>query len=179
MLDPREDERRGAGQVALEQFDKQELLADLVAQLLEQVEGMTRRAKEIAASATHEESRPESDKDTRAIEESYLARGQSLRAAQAEKDLQVLRSLRVQSFDEDQPIAVTALVMIEDQEGNSKVVFLAPAAGGTRLQTQGNTVNVVTVGSPLGRGLLGKQVDDDFEISAGGPSRDWTIVEVV
>jgi len=165
--------------VALEQFDKQELLAALVAQLHGQVDGMSRRAREIAASATHEESRPESDKDTRAIEESYLARGQAKRAAEAEAALQVLRSLRAKRFEEDQPIAVTALVMIEDQEGDRKLVFLAPAAGGSRLQTQGHTVDVVTAASPLGRGLLGKQVDDDFEVSAGGTSRDWSIVEVV
>jgi len=165
--------------MALEQFDKEQLLAALVAERQQSVEGMARRAREVAASATHEESRPENDKDTRAIEESYLARGQSLRVAEAEADLQVLRSLRVRRFDPDQPVAVTALVLIEDEEGNSKVVFLAPAGGGTRLQTQGHTVHVVTAASPLGRGLLGRQVDDDFEISAGGPARDWTIVEVV
>ena len=75
--------------MALEQFDKQQLLAALVAQLDGQVDGMSRRAREAAASATHEESRPENDKDTRAIEESYLARGQAKRAAEAEAALQV------------------------------------------------------------------------------------------
>ena len=168
-----------ADTVALEQFDKQQLLAALVEQLDEQVSGMTRRAKEIAASATHEESRPESDKDTRAIEESYLARGQAKRAAEAEAALQALRALRLSRFDEDTPIALSALVLLEDDNENGRTVFLAPAAGGTRLQHQGHTVDVVTAASPLGQELVGKLVDEDFELRAGGARRDWTITEVI
>ena len=165
--------------MALEQFDKQQLLAALVDQLDAQVAGITRRAKEIAASATHEESRSESDKDTRAIEESYLARGQAKRAAEAEAALQLLRNLHIRSFDEDSPIALTALVLLEDEDGEERSVFIAPAAGGTRLQDQGRSVDVVTPASPLGQALIGKQVDEDFELLAGGASRDWTITEVI
>ncbi len=165
--------------MALEQVDKQQLLDALVADLSNQVHGMTRRAKDIAASATHEESRPESDKDTRAIEESYLARGQAKRAAEADAALQVLRSLQLKSFEPDQPIALTALVSIEDEDGDSRTVFLAPAAGGTRLQNQGHSIDVVTAASPLGRELIEKSVDDDFEIHTAGSSREWTIIEVV
>ena len=163
----------------LEQFDKQKLLAQLLAELGERVSGITRRAKDIAASATHEESRSESDKDTRAIEESYLARGQAKRAAEAETALQTLRALRISSFDGQTPIALTALVLLKDDNGDTRTVFLAPAAGGTRLQCQQRTIDIVTPASPLGQELVGRTVDEDFEISAGGSTRDWTITGVI
>ena len=159
-------------------FDKEELLASLVEALSAQVEGMTRRARAVAASATHDEARPENDKDTRAIEESYLARGQARRVAEAEAALQMMRGLRCQEFDEDRPVAATAVVAIEDEAGQTKVLFLAPAAGGTTLESQGFTVQVVTPASPLGRGLLGKSIDSDFEVVTKGKSRSWTIVDV-
>lgn len=164
--------------MSFDDFDKSELLAELIQKLSEQAEGLARRARDIAASATHEEARPESDKDTRAIEESYLARGQAQRVAESEAALQVLRSLRLRHFESDRPIAATAVVAIEDEDANEKVLFLAPGAGGTTLESQGFTVQVVTAASPLGRGLLGRTVDEEFEVTTAGRRRIWTIVEV-
>ena len=165
--------------VALETLDKSLLLNALVARLAEEAEGMARRARDIAASATHDEARPENDKDTRAIEESYLARGQAERVAQAQTTVQLLRTLRCQDFSQDRPIAATATVLIEDEEGNEKILFLAPAAGGTKVETQGRIVQVITPASPLGRKLLGQTVDDEFELHTKGAKRCWTIVEVI
>ncbi len=162
----------------LDGFDKRALLSSLVAELGRRTGDMRRRAKAVAASATHEEARPEGDKDTRAIEESYLARGQAARAAEAETDLQMLSSLDCQSFEDDRPIAATAVAGIEDEDGNVKVVLLLPVAGGVVLESQGIDVHVVTPTSPLGRGLLGKTVDDDFEVSVRGTSRCWTVMAV-
>ena len=54
---------------------KNELVAQLEAQLatLERAYAASREA------ATHDEAKPENDKDTRALEQSYIARGQALR----------------------------------------------------------------------------------------------------
>ena len=139
---------------------------------------LARRARDTAAAATHAETRQENDKDTRALEESYLARGQARRVAEVEAALQALRFLRCQSFDEDSPISATAVVAIEDEDEQEKVVFLAPAGGGTKLAVQGVTIHVVTASSPLGRGLLGKTVDEDFVVVTKGNRRSWTIVDV-
>tara|TARA_Y100001968_G_scaffold311715_1_gene334095 strand:- start:2034 stop:2531 length:498 start_codon:yes stop_codon:yes gene_type:complete len=164
--------------VALETLDKQQLLAALIDQLEQQVGGMARRARDVAASATHEESRPESDKDTRAIEESYLARGQARQAAEAEAALQMLRAVRLRHFDQDSDIALAALVLLQDEEGEGRTVFIAPAAGGSRVELQGHRIHVVTPASPLGRALIGKQLDEDVELLAGGRSRSWSIIEL-
>ena len=104
----------------LREIDKSELLQAFVAQLAAEVERMAAQARATAASATHDEARAEDSKDTRAIEESYLARGQAERVVDLQIDLQTLRSLRPESFV-GRPIAATALVEIEDDDGNSSV----------------------------------------------------------
>ena len=156
----------------------QELLQALVLELTQDLEELTRRAQETAAGAVHEEARPEDDKDTRALEQTYLARGQAERVATASRALQIIESLRPAEFAHDQPIASTALVTIEDEEGVEKTVFLLPAAGGKKLELPHATVQVVTPSSPLGEGLLGKTEGDELEIRIGTKSRFWTVLAV-
>lgn len=163
----------------LRDFDKEQLLSELVTRFAEQVEDLTRLAQETAKGATHEEARPEDSKDTRALEQTYLARGQAERVAGAELDLQVLRSVRCLAFAEDSPVAATALVLIEDEDGTEKIVFLLPVAGGSKVESQGRTVQVITPNSPLGQALLEKSEGDAVEVRAGGEPREWEIVALV
>jgi len=162
----------------LQNFDKEQLLCALITQVAQEVEDLTRRARDTAAGATHEEARPEDTKDTRALEQTYLARGQAERVAEAEMDLQVLRSVRCAAFEQDSPVAASALVLIEDEDGDNKTVFLLPVAGGTKLESQGRTVQVITPSSPLGEALLEKSEGDEAEIRVGGKPRIWEIVAV-
>lgn len=53
---------------------------DLIAALERTLELLERAHADAAEGATHEEAKPEDDKDTRALEQSYLARGQAQRA---------------------------------------------------------------------------------------------------
>ena len=131
---------------------KAELLAALAAQLT-----AARTAHEQAASAaTHEEARPENDKDTRGLEQSYLARGHAQRVAELETAVAVVETFAPRSFTEDDAIALGALVELED----GRTLWLAPHGGGVELS---GGITVVTPTSPLGKALLGKRVDDEIE----------------
>jgi hypothetical protein len=131
---------------------KAELLAALEAQL-----AAARAAHEQAASAaTHEEARPENDKDTRGLEQSYLARGHAQRVADLEVAVAVTQTFAPRTFSQDDPIALGALVDLED----GRKLWLAPHGGGVELS---GGVTVVTPTSPLGKALLGKRVDDEIE----------------
>lgn len=132
---------------------KAELLAALEAQL-----ASARAAHEQAASAaTHEEARPENDKDTRGLEQSYLARGHAQRVAELETSVAVVQTFAPRQFSYDDAIALGALVGLED----GRTLWLAPHGGGVEL-TGG--ITVVTPTSPLGKALLGKRVDDEIEL---------------
>ena len=68
-------------------IDKRSVLAALKKALEEELERFTRRALDAAEAATHEENKPEGDKDMRSTEASYIARGQAERAKEIEAAL--------------------------------------------------------------------------------------------
>ncbi|HEY2513874.1 MAG TPA: GreA/GreB family elongation factor, partial [Polyangiaceae bacterium] len=134
------------------------------------------RAYEVArVGATHEEAKPENDKDTRALEQSYLARGEALRVDELKQALADVQSMRLRDFQEGDAAALGALVSLEDEAGTT-LSWLAPHGGGTRLA--GGAVQVVTPKSPLGRALLGKCAGDECEVVLAGRTRTLTVVRV-
>jgi hypothetical protein len=150
---------------------KDELLRILSADL-DTRERAHRAARE---AATHEEAKPENDKDTRALEQSYLARGEALRIEELRSGLAEVGAMPSRAFGEVEPAALGALVLAE--EGGAEVVlWLAPYGGGNRLAD--GRVQVVTPRSPLGRALLGKRPGDDCEVALAGKTRVLVVVRV-
>ncbi len=123
--------------------------------------------------ATHEEARPENDKDTRALELTYLARGQARRVEELSTALAETRAMPLRSFEAGAPIAVSALVTIEDEQGERRL-FVALHGGGEKI----GDVRVVTTRSPLGRALLGKSAGDDVDFEQAGSLRELSILHV-
>ncbi len=158
--------------------DKVRLLAELRQQLGEELRVLAAAHGATQAGATHEESRPENDKDTRALEASYLARGQAERVVALREGLRRLDGLGTRGFADDDPVALTALVTLDDGEKQTQY-FIAPVGGGIRLSGGAHgPICVVTPAAPLGRALLGKRVGDDVELRTPEGVRDYTIEEV-
>ena len=139
-------------------MEKARLRAELHAALLTALE--TARAAHAAAveGATHSEAKAENDKDTRGLEQSYLARGQAQRVAELEAAASDVAAMKLRTFAGGDAIAMSALVVTSD-DGKQQRYFIAPGGGGTAL----GDVQVVTPGSPIGAALLGKRVDDVVE----------------
>ncbi len=146
---------------------KRELLAQLEAQLV------TARAAHAAATegAISDEARAENDKDTRGLEQSYLARGHAQRVADLETAVTVIAAMPDKAM---QKVAVGALVVVEEDD-RERAVLLAAHGGGLVLD---GDVTVVTPTSPMGRALHGKVADDECELEAAGARRTLVIVEV-
>lgn len=140
--------------------DKAALRAELLAQLQEAAAAAVAAHQATVAGATHEESRSEGDKDTRAVEQQYLARGQAQRVVEAEEAVVEVTRWNPRDFAADAAIALGALVTI-DEEGGAKQLLVAPAGGGNTLA---GGVQVVTPKSPLGQALLGKRAGDEVEL---------------
>jgi transcription elongation GreA/GreB family factor len=150
---------------------KDELVHALAAQLqlLEQVHRTT------SEGATHEEAKPENDKDTRALEQSYVARGQALRIGELHRELAELRAMPVRALEAGAPAGVGGLVTVEEN-GARLQFFVAVHGGGVQLCDR--KVQVVTPRSPLGRALLGKVAGDVCEALVGGRARVLDVLEV-
>jgi transcription elongation GreA/GreB family factor len=165
--------------MALTDIDKAALMAVIDRAMSAAVERSTAQAKRSAESAVHDESRAEDSKDTRAIEESYLARGQAARAAELEVDRATLRALQIQDFTDGRPIAASALVEIADDGGMSRTLLLVPRAGGRNFYFGGREITLATPASPLGRALLGASEGDEVEALIRGTKRLYEILGVV
>jgi transcription elongation GreA/GreB family factor len=125
--------------------------------------------------ATHQEAKPENDKDTRALEQSYLARGEALRLEDLRTALAEVQTMPVVDFDGAGPVRLGALV-VTDEEGQAGLLWVAPHGGGTRLLD--GAVQVVTPKSPLGRAILGANAGDECEVRLAGKSRIVSVVAV-
>jgi transcription elongation GreA/GreB family factor len=151
---------------------------DLKAALLAQLEAAlaTARAAHKAAveGATHAEARPENDKDTRGLEQSYLARGVAQRAAELEAAVAAIAGWQPRQFAAGAAIAVGARVEVDD-DGRTRRFLIAGHGGGLTLPGE---VTVVTPASPIGRALLGRHIDDDCEVDLGGGLRTLSITGI-
>ena len=155
--------------------EKPALRDELIAMLLANLEVLEKSQQAAIEGATHSEAKPESDKDTRGLEQSYLARGQALRIEELKTTLLELRAMPLDTFRNDQPIALGALVVAEEND-KEKIFFLAPYGGGATLAK--GKVQVVTPRSPLGEALLEKSAGDDCEVFLGGNTREFSILRV-
>ncbi|MBZ0232749.1 MAG: GreA/GreB family elongation factor [Deltaproteobacteria bacterium] len=153
---------------------KAALRTELVAQLEEALTAAVAAHAATVDGATHAEAKPENDKDTRALEQQYLARGQAQRVVELQEALLELARWAPRRFGEDDPIALGALVTIEE-DGDERTLFVAPAGGGNQLA---DGIQVVTPRSPLGQLLLGKHAGDEVELRAGARARTLEIVAV-
>jgi hypothetical protein len=157
--------------------NKGDLVKRLQAELEGQIAVLERAAQGAREAATHEENRPENDKDTRSVEAAYLAGAQADRVRDLARVVNALGFLTLRSFREDEPIAASALVEV-DLDGKRFHYFLAPQGGGLRATLDGVVVQVLTPQSPMGQALLGKTVGEVVEVRAEGRVREYEIVAV-
>ena len=127
--------------------------------------------------ATHESSKAENKYDTRGLEASYLARGQSKQAAELEAAIAEFAKLGARKFAAGDGIAVGALVELE-HGGERSFYFLGPRAGGTEVIHDRKEILVITPQSPLGEQLLGKKTGDQPPLNFGGAKQVAKILNV-
>jgi transcription elongation GreA/GreB family factor len=143
--------------------DKAELLRLLRERVGADLATMSAAQRAVVDGATHEENRPENDKDTRALEQSYLARGQAQRVVELQDALNKLKALELRQFSADSAIGLSALVAVDD--GRELVhYFIAPAGGGLRVELAGVEVRVVTPQAPIAQALLGKREGEELDV---------------
>jgi transcription elongation GreA/GreB family factor len=154
---------------------KEPLRAALAASVRAELEATEAAWRSAVAGATDEEARPENDKDTRALELSYLARGQAARVLELRQSLDAVGAMVLEDF-RGRPAAVGARVTLEDARGTVSVVFLVERGGGVTLP---GGVRAVSVTSPLGAAVMGRSEGDEMEVLRGATTASYSVSEVV
>ena len=160
-------------------MNKRSLLDKIIACLTSEMEALTGAALATHAEATDEENRAEDKYDTRGLEASYLAHGQSMAAEEAALALAQFKALPARDFAQDEPIQLGAFIVLAEKDGVESCYFLGPKAGGTEVEAEGRSVVVITTGSPVGRMVLGKHRGERFVLESGGKRRDLRVASVL
>lgn len=158
-------------------MNKRALIKKIISKLVGELEVYFRAAKYAHAEATHEQNKPENKYDTRGLEASYLARGQSRQAADLEAAIGEFEKLTVRPFADGEAIAIGALVELETG-GEKLFYFLGPRAGGTEILHDKKEILVITPQSPLGEQLMGRKQGDQPQLKFGGAKQAAKIVSV-
>ena len=106
-------------------MNKRALIKKITAKLTNELGIYFRAAQFSRAEATHESSKAESKYDTRGLEASYLARGQSRQAAELEAAIAEFEKLPVKKFGAEDVIGLGALVELENG-GENFFYFIGP-----------------------------------------------------
>jgi transcription elongation GreA/GreB family factor len=158
-------------------MNKRTLIRKIVARLTEELQVYFRAANASRAEATHEQSKAEGKYDTRGLEASYLARGQSRQAAEIESAIAEFEKLAVRKFGDGEAIGHGALVELE-HGGENSFYFLGPRAGGTEVVHEKKEILVITPQSPLGEQLMGRKQGDALQLKLGGETCAAKILSV-
>ena len=158
-------------------IDKRALVAALVAEIQSELDTMARLAKDSADAATHEENKPENDKDMRSTEASYLARGQAGRVAELSAAIAQLQSMQLHAFAADEAVGISAIVELESKKLRT-LCFVVPAGGGRKFKLGDVSVQTTTPTSPLGEAIVGLGAGEDTEVQTPQGMREYRILHV-
>jgi transcription elongation GreA/GreB family factor len=157
--------------------NKRAIIKKITAKLTGELEVYFRAAKFARAEATHEQNKAENKYDTRGLEASYLAHGQSRQAAEIEAAIVEFEKLSARAFAEGDAIGIGALISLE-VGGEQMFYFLGPRAGGTEVIHDRKGILVITPQSPLGEQLMGRKQGDQSQLNFGGTKQTAKIIIV-
>lgn len=158
-------------------MNKRELVQAIIAKLHDELDLYRRAALAARAEATHEQSKAEHKYDTRGLEASYLARGQSKQAAEIEAAIAEFEKMPATHFGPGTEIQLGALVELK-RSRQRDLYFIGPKGGGTEVSIGGDEVLVITPQSPLGEQLIGCKEGDRRVLQLGGEKQEFTIGSV-
>ena len=159
-------------------MNKRALIKKIVARLADELEVYFRAARASRAEATHEQSKAENKYDTRGLEASYLARGQSRQAVEIQAAIAAFEKLDARKFGAGAPIDVGAFVELE-LNAEKTAYFIGPRAGGTEVLHDQREVLVITPQSPLGEQLLGRKQGEVLKLKLAGGQNQCRVTMVV
>jgi hypothetical protein len=163
-------------------MDKKALIVQFIEKLEAERAALAEAALHTYEAATHEESEPEDQYDTRGLEASYLAGAQAKRVGELEQLILTLRFIELKHFTSTTPISASALIQVSSDDKVSWC-FLLPSGGGMTVEHDGHSVQIVTPKSPLGEALVGRTEGQEVVVDIGSglskTSKEYEILKVV
>ena len=164
-------------------IDKQIIISNAIAQLAQELASTLIAAENAHKAATDDQSIAETQYDTLAIEQSYLAEGQSRRVEELKAAIKSLENISVENLQPSQNIKIGSLVQLEKDATKQRWFFIAPAGAGFRYHLKPEEIQVevvmITPQSPIGSALMGLELDDEINVNIAGNIQADFITKVI
>ncbi|XHR30668.1 MAG: GreA/GreB family elongation factor [Chthoniobacteraceae bacterium] len=154
------------------------LIQKIIASLDAELALYAQSARAAHEEATHEQSKAENKYDTRGLEASYLAHGQSRQAAETLRAREEYAAMEPKDFRPGAGIDIGAVVELEEG-GEAEFYLIGPRAGGREIVHERKTFLVITPQSPLGSQLLGHKAGEQLTLEIGRARRALRITSVL
>lgn len=161
----------------MKKINKNQLIEKIKSDLDQSFQQLKQAALATYEDATHEESKPENEYDTRGLEASYLAGAQGQRLAEIEELFTMYRFLPLHQLTSNDAIKLSALVEIQHND-KKQIVFLVPKGGGLTVKIDDSTIHVIASTSPLGESLLGLYVGDTAVVETSQQTLEYDILDI-
>ena len=155
-------------------MDKQKIIAAIITQLEKDLQVLKSATLATYDAATNEQSKPENQYDTRALEASYLASAQAQRLTDLESLIYLYKGISLKQFTSEDVIDLTAAVEIEFNR-KSSLVLVVPKGGGIKVNIDGKIIQTITPSSPLGEALMGLSIGDIAQVDDKDSYREYKI----
>jgi len=127
-------------------------------------------------TATHKDCLGSSKYETMGLEASYLAQGQGTRLLELERSLAYFKQVKLQ---QSKSITLETYIMLNDEDDKQTWLWMAGDAGGLKISYQQQTITVITPKSPLGKAMIGKNIDDEFSLKLMGKEKSFEVLSLV
>ncbi len=163
---------------------------DLMSQIISKLESVHQDAIDAARmahqTATDKENIAENKYDTLGLEASYLAQGQAKRVAECEQNIAAFKDLLPLDNSEPFVICIGSLVVLQQEDNRHETkhpsgqqyFFIGPTAGGLKVNYLDKEIIIITPTSPVGINLLGKHIQEQFELQRGSQTKIYTISQI-
>ncbi len=158
-------------------MNKQKIISAICEKLELDLKVLQDAARATYDAATNEESKPENEYDTRALEASYLAGAQAKRVGEIEELLFVFKNIEIKNFKSTEAISSTALIEVEF-EGKRSWVFLMSKGGGIQLTIESQPIQIITPNAPLGEALLGLKIGDIAVVESAKKILEYEVLAI-
>jgi transcription elongation GreA/GreB family factor len=152
-------------------YNKQTIFTAVINNLESQLAVSLEAANNARSQATHTECIAQSRYDTLGLEQAYLAEGQSVRAANLQLEISLIKDLQgkyiINKHHSDEILLTSVVLLKKHTDGCQQhlCVFILPISGGIAVQIEQTTIQVLSVKSPLGKALLGKESQEQVFIN--------------
>ncbi len=160
-------------------IDKKQLITAIIKKLEAELETASDASIDAHNTATHSENIADNKYDTLGLEAAYLAHGQSVRIIELQESIDTyLRFQPPQTSEQPAQVTLGSIVVIENNDGNTKNLFIGPTAGGLTIGEGQDAVQVITTSAPLGKLLMNKYQEDEIKLVIDQTSSHLTIIRI-